>query len=873
MPYRPGFSIPQLGTEGSSTEDFRSVIDDLTVANKKLKRRLRKYEKIYDAHLDDEKLFEVKFHGLSEHKKKELEDTLRKFAANLDNSLDKPTTTPPNLHPQKTTSSLNSQFADSGYTSMSASGPNSNSINTAYGQSANRKMSKSQYSRQQQSIRSYLQDIPPGLLPTQNVHMSDKMKKKLVVRRLEQLFAGKHSIPGQHSQPLQQEEVAQSAAMADRIEKEEATGQSSRREGHREARIMHTRAADDDGSNLGHNDSLQKLRPHLASNEQGFFGSSSPDQRPTRPLDLDPYRAQVPAENMDYFRHLGFSPPDMECEEESPEQGHGWIYLNLLINMAQLHTLNVTQDFVKAAVTEYSSKFELSPQGRKVRWRGAYDMTRNSDSSSDHLGRTPPTSLQQGSPNAKPPYIRLNSGDSGDSGASSSNNLDREARRAARAEREKEHDKFSYKPIFLHKESSEEDDDYDFNPSSSNSPFMAQPRGDSSAFNSSSAMPSSSSRRRHRDGPMIFYNKAKFCTDLSGDRRGLSTVDPSTYNTFTSNLLGAALVANLSGPKSVCSIGEPKGPLDTTPMDIGPTEHESSAWSESDFEFSPTTLHNVSSDNSPDAMDFEVSGLGGVQPDDNFSIQVRRSQTMMEPRVWSHARKKRSQHYSKKILEALHGQNSSGESEDSPTPHQVIKEEILSASRKSLPSSELPPASLLPFDSTSSGDVDSDLESDVSSNVSSSSSSDQYRHPSPGPQNQIPSTFVRAKATSSADQSELEAGSDYNSEDESVDLLATARQQNPNAVRISEREYDAQFPDRLADEIPAGSSAATVGGGSGFNSPASKMWKVGNDVDNRARARHASGSGSASSQTKNLKRARTHDSIATLHAEKSQRQR
>src|SRR6266700_6675017 len=70
--YRPG--LMRLGTEGSSTEDFRSVIDDLTVANKKLKQKLRKYEKLYDAHLQEEKLFEVRFHGLPDHKKKELEE-------------------------------------------------------------------------------------------------------------------------------------------------------------------------------------------------------------------------------------------------------------------------------------------------------------------------------------------------------------------------------------------------------------------------------------------------------------------------------------------------------------------------------------------------------------------------------------------------------------------------------------------------------------------------------------------------------------------------------------------------------------------------------------------------------------------------------
>jgi hypothetical protein len=83
MPYRP---MAQIGTDGSSTEDFRSVIDDLTIANKKLRQKLKKYEKVHDAHLEEDKLFEVRFHGLPDHKKKELEDTLRKFAAGLDDA-------------------------------------------------------------------------------------------------------------------------------------------------------------------------------------------------------------------------------------------------------------------------------------------------------------------------------------------------------------------------------------------------------------------------------------------------------------------------------------------------------------------------------------------------------------------------------------------------------------------------------------------------------------------------------------------------------------------------------------------------------------------------------------------------------------------
>ena len=181
MPHRPG--MMRMPTDTSSTEDFRSVIDDLTVANKKLKQRLKRYEKLHDSHLQEEKLFEVRFHTLPDHKKKELEETLRKFAASLD---DLPTEAP------NATRSLQ-RPTESGY--MSMAGPHSTSAPS--GQSSDRRhVSLSQYNQQQQNVQSYLHNIPAGLNPTHQPPMTEHAKKKLVVRRLEQVFAGKGSNPG-----------------------------------------------------------------------------------------------------------------------------------------------------------------------------------------------------------------------------------------------------------------------------------------------------------------------------------------------------------------------------------------------------------------------------------------------------------------------------------------------------------------------------------------------------------------------------------------------------------------------------------------------------------------------------------------------------
>jgi len=197
----------------------------------------------------------------------------------------------------------------------------------------------------------------------------------------------------------------------------------------------------------------------------------------------------------------------------------------------------------------------------------------------------------------------------------------------------------------------------------------------------------------------------------------------------------------------------------------------------------------------------------------------------------------------------------------------VIKQEILSASRKSLPASTLPPASFLPFDSTSSGDVDSDLESEAESEAVTESDD--------GPATAL--QLLNVSPGHSLDDSDSDSEASQYSEDTddgSVDFLATARQFDPTAVRVQEREYDAALADRLAEEIVAGSSAATAGGGSGFNTPAvpatpSQRGSASKRAGS-ANKRASTTSSSMSSRAK-LKRSRTSDSAEVKKQPKSQK--
>ena len=304
-------------------------------------------------------------------------------------------------------------------------------------------------------------------------------------------------------------------------------------------------------------------------------------------------------------------------------------------------------------------------------------------------------------------------------------------------------------------------------------------------------------------------------------------------------------------------------------MDVDSRAGSQTFSSSEEMEFSPDALNDDHGTESADLMEFEASGLGGVQPADNFSIHVRRTQQQTTPADTSAARRK-SQVYSKRILEALNKRPPPEAGATSPKQQHVIKEEILSASRQTLPNSVLPPASFLPFDSCSSGDVDSDLESDVSSNASTTSSSENA-----GPGTALHLLNISPMRQESSADSEESSSGDSDSDDGSIDLLATARRMDPHTIIASEREYDAALADRLADEIPAGSSAATAGGGSGFNSPADAIAAAlnedGKHSDRRSRAKRQSITSDSLSSRSKLKRNRTRESIATALQENTKR--
>lgn len=814
---QPG--LDRLDT-GSSNDDFRGVIDDLTIQNKKLKRRLRRYEKLHDAHLKDEKLFEVRVHGLPAAKKQELEDMLRTFALALNEQPGQPSTSMsklydrivPGLRPQEShetmasdsayvSASTSGQGSSAPYISASGSGQGSLALSGSSSSGKIKPRFKPTAKTRQKDIQTYLHDIPQGLLPKEPIVLSEKSKKKLIVRRLEQIFSGKGAVKGEHHHQLQQQEVSQLAAQAERSASE-ALGRSIAIEGSRESRIMKP-LSKGDGNGSGsaeaspqHNmaEAISQLETSQQISQRDFAERSPLDsmshQRPTRPLDLDPQRAQVPADNLLYIRHLGFSP----VLEKSPQEDHGWIYLNLLINMAQLHTINVTPDQVKQALQDYSSRFELSEDGRKVRWRRDMKRAHHFDEDDDAL---------LANFDERNPRKRIKSSHNANDISSDEN-----AQSNQSPARQKHH-QLSYTPLFFHRSSdnsdySSSDDDDD----SMETPYQAlMGEGISSGLTSSggpqtnagvSKGPTKTSRKRG-NGPIIFYNNAKFCADLSGYHKTeeMMTYNSTLYHVMTTQPIGVSgqTPSDSHSSESKCSLGD----AHELPELLLSEDN-------SDLKFPTQTPISSASERTP--LDMEVSGVGGVYPSDNFAISVKTQQSKTDtlfPGATHQTVHARCTGRLSTILQAAR-ENRKG--------RPAISNEVLSTRRRDLASSKLPPASW--FATCGDSDSESELE-DESVTCTESDSSDP---PAQTNAIQLPRMQLLGSDESEHGNETNDDDDDDGASDGSLDFLATAREIDPETIRAQEREYDANMAERLAEEIPAGSSAATAGGGSGFASPA-----------------------------------------------------
>jgi len=837
----------------SNSEDFRDVIDDLTIQNKKLRKKLKKYETLHCSHLQEEKLFEVRFHGLPAHKKRELDDLLRGFAvsfedppeiSSLGSSRQQSSSLPdplPLSYSKETSSSItsNSKPVDSAYASMSNSGQ-TQTFNSQINDKDTLKETVPAAQSKQQKVESYLDDMPRRLILKRSIGMSDLFKRKLVVRRLEGLFTGKGATSSKHDQPQQQEEVSQSAAKADRSALE-AGGRRARVEGLREARIA---TVDADALAEHMNDASLTSREGTNDGDEPTFRDAhasldgTPDQRPTRPLDLDLYRAQIPADNIQYLRHLGLASPKSKTDAYT-NTANGWVYLNLLMNMAQLHAFNVTPKFIRKSVMDMSTKLELSPDGRKIRWKGgAEESILSSDSGGsgdDENGML----LEEGNPGSQ--RHRTEETNPNRPGHSIATELTTAAQypkdkfsanlggstklRPIFLEQVNDASKLFYKPLFCH--SSEEEDDY----SRENGTIQGTVDSDSGVERAPNTQPSNRKKltrdTKGENGPIIFYNKARFCTDLSGDVRAGSS-NRTMYSLYSSEPVGSvgsklqyqnSRTEHLRGP-----VAEGYTPSEQMNLDT-----ESQSETESLLVFEGTdSQHDDSSHAVPRNM--EASGLGGVQPMDHFSINVRiQRMRITEPSLSAHttSRNQANRFFRSAPLVV------------DPVKTPLIKSTIVSVNTRKLRPSSLPPPSYI-YSQTSLSEISED--SDKSEPLSASLSGKRAL-PSSATDGDVQSIQPVSPLSSLGGSREAlpsVSSSPVGSDDSSIDLLAHARELDPETIAAREMEFDRNAGQQLSGEL-AGNSAAAARSGTGYPSEDSTANEEESRGNQECRSEHKKG--------------------------------
>ncbi|KAH7142247.1 frequency clock protein [Fusarium sp. MPI-SDFR-AT-0072] len=658
-----------ITAHSSSVDDYRSVIDDLTLEIQQLRKELKRYKQPGPAMLHKGKLFEIKVHRLPQNKKRELEATLRDFATDLNghaevsssqkrrkiSSLNRDHTySKSGIQRKHAPSSLGSnlQPADSAYASISA-GAESSSTPSNLPILTSTKSSKDK-------VEGYLRDVPDGLYP-RHVIMTDNERKSLVVRRLEQLFTGRSNGANISKMPPMRPggsfimaRVVLDAQVADPSSAHEPPTHGT--EPIREARILPLEQQSRPWGNQCHSSDPgsasdpNKDNMETGGNDKGLVSGTKPfpplpflpKQRPTRPCDLDPDRAQNPSENMNYIQHLDLLPPDLLPGQQSIQDVHldaeGWVSLNLLYNLAQLHLINVTPDLVRSAVIEISTKLQLSPDGHKIRWRGGSKDTKFSSHSSGYDSEEIPSADDIDGSEKKRERPKTSTFTSTESqfGGSSKDPLNFDSRLCARVE------SFHYKPLFAQQDSSGGHTSPGASVCSSIAVDDNNPGGSGFGLNHSRG---SAGKWQHHEGAITYYSGAPFCTDLSGDPADLSptTRTPSSAQ----NRRDSQQLPNFARSPRRTTSGSfiNYRPLTDRCQDL---RQQISAMGEDNNE-----VQGLINDDREQSSDIELDliwndaqqdmgqqplvpcGLGGVLPDDHFTVVVDTKRPKQDVLPWA----------------------------------------------------------------------------------------------------------------------------------------------------------------------------------------------------------------------------------------------
>ncbi|KAI4141477.1 MAG: hypothetical protein L6R39_005315, partial [Caloplaca ligustica] len=541
--------LSQLELGENDPNTFREIVDDLTVQNKKLKRQLRRYERMHTNRLEHDGLLEVRTRNLSMERKQELEAILQKYASTIQPSQHKSVHTAEFYDGDKPTAFPSPCFKpqDSAYASGSTTGGTVKRTPARPGHFRNRTRGQEDTAAEH-VLQATSYGTPQAACAPNVTWLSYRSKQEQVVRRLEELFL--------------RDEVDDAALNA-----------------------VNNRDADP-----------RQLRGRLE-------GPESSNARPS-------------PNSLRYLRHIGVVQPNAGSSLHLQDE---WIYLNLVINIAQLHTLNVTPEFVRQAIRSISGRLVLSEDEQKVRWRAHVDPTAVSPDKPDYkpaTGGAPQVASSRSTSSDQP---QLEAGDartsqtqalqqdwiSGFEGVQTSK---RAETLTALAPGKTPTSRPHYKPLFAHPKGPSKRShhrSHDGSTDSSNAPSDIGEEG---------LDPTS--------GPLVFFDRSPFFLDLSADAMDVDRVTAASYASTTAEPLGGTKSSHGAHP-----VDEMKQVFASASASRGSSRNDKDSLSCPNQPL-PLFIHDASP-NAPDNasnqrrhIQLEASGIGSIQLDDNFAIDV-----------------------------------------------------------------------------------------------------------------------------------------------------------------------------------------------------------------------------------------------------------
>ncbi|KAI4206390.1 MAG: hypothetical protein LQ346_001099 [Caloplaca aetnensis] len=631
---RPGLSsqppplshslLSQLELGENDPDTFREIIDDLTVQNKKLRGELKKYQRAHNNSSKSNGLFEVRVRNLPAKKKHELENILQNFASTVQLSPHGLVQEPSILGSSRPTEALVTADGRS-----SSSSPYVQTLDSAY---ASVSTTGGTFKQPSGRIKNRTR--------MQADHTSQYASQTLVHRTSREIRSP--NLDGIVEKSRQQMVVTRLEELF--------------------VRPNVYRAALEDAQSLSR------------APGQSSQGSGCPEPPGGKSV-------------MDGLPGLRQSGATSALGGTSPPLQHDWIYLNLLVNMAQLHVLNVIPEFVRQSIRDYSTRLQLSDDGGKVRWQGsplrAVDMdyrstglaSRDANHSAnpesnhtDQLQHRYDLALSAPEQNPSPPAGEIEFPKRAETFSSL-------------APREVPATKLHYKPLFAH-EGRRSGSDRSSRDSScdSSSPCSETEEDEAKTRNFIDGSDPS-------NGALVFFDQDPFFLDTSGDRPDPDCITHPSCSSPIKEPLGDPRARRISVDSdekkhdavfAACSSDEERWRNASPVLRI--YKYNQSSTQQSDDEEGPIHL--------------EASGIGGIQLDDNFAISVRG----LHAAVPSGANPRSP---------VRHRLRNTIPDEPSRTPTQSQSRHIISTTTTHLPPSPLPPPSYVyPTHSSSSSESD-----------------------------------------------------------------------------------------------------------------------------------------------------------------------